>query len=82
MADRRPRRCSRLACWNFGFADARSPKSSGEAKFGRVVAANGTEVLIAVDVGDEDSDATLKLNVTDINRGGAVRLQSFKLVLP
>jgi hypothetical protein len=57
----------------------------GEARFGRVVAANGIEV-IAFDVGDVSSDvssdATFKLTPTLIHAGGPVKLNSFKLVLP
>ena len=51
--------------------------SGRRGKFGRVVAANGTEV-IAFDVGPEGSDCTLRLTPTSI----VVRLNSFKLVMP
>ena len=55
--------------------------SGRRGKFGRVVAANGTEV-IAFDVGPEGSDCTLRLTPTSIYAGVVVRLNSFKLVMP
>ena len=47
----------------------------------RIVAADGSEIF-SCDVGDADSDAVVKLNTTKIYRGGPVRLQSFRLVMP
>ena len=47
----------------------------------RVVAADGSEIF-SCDVGDENSDAVIKLNTTKIYRGGPVRLKSFRLVMP
>jgi hypothetical protein len=34
------------------------------------------------DVGGPDSDAVIKLTTTAINRGGPVRLTSFRLAMP
>ena len=47
----------------------------------RILASDGSEVF-SCDVGDENSDAVIKLNTTKIYRGGPVRLQSFRLVMP
>ena len=47
----------------------------------RIVAADGSEIF-SCDVGDENSEAVIKLNTTRIYRGGPVRLQSFRLVMP
>ena len=59
-----------------GIATAR-----GVAETGRVVAADGEEVF-SCDVGDEDSDAVIRLSTTQISRGGPVRINSFKLLMP
>jgi hypothetical protein len=56
-------------------------QSSGTATTARILAADGSEIL-SCDCGDENSDAVVKLNTTRIYRGGPVRLQSFKLVMP
>ena len=42
---------------------------------------DGSEVL-ACDVGDENSDATIKLTPQKITAGAPVRIQSFKLAMP
>jgi hypothetical protein len=55
--------------------------AQGNAISARIVAADGSEVL-SCDVGDENSDAVVKLNTTKIYRGGPVRLTSFRLVMP
>ena len=54
---------------------------TGEARFARAVAADGTEVF-SCDCGDANSDAVLKLTPTEIHAGGRVRLDSFRLVMP
>jgi hypothetical protein len=54
----------------------------GSASSARIVASDGSEVL-ACDVGDENSDAVIKLTgTTMIYRGQPVRLHSFRLVMP
>ena len=55
--------------------------AQGIATSARIVGADGSEVL-SCDVGDENSDAVIKLNTTKIYRGGPIRLQSFRLVMP
>ena len=55
--------------------------AKGTATSARIVAADGSEIF-SCDVGDEDSDAVVTLNTTKIYRGGPVRLQSFRLVMP
>jgi hypothetical protein len=55
--------------------------AQGNAMSARVVSRNGNE-LFSCDVGDETSDAVIKLNTTKIYRGGPVRLHSFRLVMP
>ena len=55
--------------------------AQGTASTARVVGPNGSEVFTC-DVGDEKSDAVIKLNTTKIYRGGPVRLRSFRLVMP
>jgi hypothetical protein len=52
--------------------------AQGVASSARVLAADGSEVL-SCDVGDENSDAVIKLNTTRIYRNGPVRLASFRL---
>jgi hypothetical protein len=54
---------------------------NGMATGARIVGADGTEIALC-DVGDENSDAVIKLNTTKIYRGGPVRLSSFRLVMP
>jgi hypothetical protein len=54
----------------------------GSASSARIVAMDGSEVL-SCDVGDENSDAVIKLTgTTMIHRGQPVRLNSFRLVMP
>lgn len=55
--------------------------AQGTATSARILGADGTEVVLC-DVGDEQSDAVIKLNTTKIYRGGPVRLKSFRLVMP
>jgi len=47
----------------------------------RIVGRTGIEVF-SCDVGDEQSDAVIKLNTTKIFRGGPVRLTHFQLLMP
>ena len=54
---------------------------TGEAEFGRVLAADGSEVF-SCDVGDENSDAVIKLYPPMIYAGAPVRLNSFRLSMP
>ena len=54
---------------------------TGTATFARVLGADGSEVLTC-DVGDEESDATIKLTPQKITAGVPVRIQSFKLAMP
>jgi len=55
--------------------------ANGTATSARIIAADGSEIF-SCDVGDADSDAVVTLNTTKIYRGGPVRLQSFRLVMP
>ena len=55
--------------------------AQGTATDARIIGADGSEIL-SCDVGDENSDAVIKLNTTKIYRGGPVRLSSFRLVMP
>src|SRR5262245_19144699 len=55
--------------------------AQGTATGARIVGADGTEVVLC-DVGDEQSDAVIKLNTTRIFRGGPVPLRSFRLAMP
>jgi predicted aspartyl protease len=54
---------------------------SGQATTGRIVAADGSEILLC-DVGTLDSDAVIKFGTTSISFGAPVRLDSFKLSMP
>ena len=47
--------------------------AQGNATSARILAADGSEIL-SCDVGDENSDAVVKLNTMTIYRGGPVRL--------
>ena len=62
-------------------AEEDAAPAQGNAMSARIVAANGSEIL-SCDVGDESSDAVIKLNTIKIFRGGPVRLKSFRLVMP
>jgi hypothetical protein len=53
----------------------------GNVTDARILGADGSEIF-SCDVGDLDSDAVIKLNTTKIYRGGPVRLESFRLVMP
>jgi hypothetical protein len=55
--------------------------AQGNAISARINGSNGSEVF-SCDVGDEKSDAAIKLNTTKIYRGGPVQLKSFRLVMP
>jgi len=55
--------------------------AQGTVSSARILGADGSEVF-SCDVGDENSDAVIKLNTTKIYRGGPVRLSSFRLVMP
>jgi hypothetical protein len=55
--------------------------AAGRATTARIIAADGAE-LVAVDVGDETSDAVVRLGTVQISRGAPVRLNSFKLAMP
>jgi len=55
--------------------------AQGNVTSARIVGPTGDEVL-SCDVGDESSDAVIKLNTTKIYRGSPVRLTSFRLVMP
>jgi len=55
--------------------------AEGTVTTARIVGGTGLEVF-SCDVGDESSDAVMKLNTTKIYRGGPVRLTSFRLAMP
>jgi hypothetical protein len=55
--------------------------AQGNATAARILGSDGSEVF-SCDVGDENSDAVIKLNTTKIFRGGPVRLKSFRLAMP
>ena len=50
----------------------------GTATAARVVAADGSEIF-SCDVGDENSDAVVRLTYHQINRGAPVLINSFRL---
>jgi hypothetical protein len=52
--------------------------AQGNAATARILAANGIEVF-SCDVGDENSNATIRLNTNKIYRNGPVRITSFRL---
>lgn len=52
--------------------------AQGNAANARILASDGSEIFHC-DIGDENSDAVIKLNTTRIFRGGPVRLSSFRL---
>lgn len=54
---------------------------TGRAESARIVGADGSEIF-SCDVGDENSDAVLKLNPVQITRGAPVQLRSFRLAMP
>jgi hypothetical protein len=51
---------------------------AGQLAAARIVASNGNLILLC-DVGDENSDAVIKLNTVQVPRGSPVRLNSFVL---
>jgi hypothetical protein len=55
--------------------------AQGIVEIAHVVASDGSKIF-SCDVGDENSDAVIKLNTTKIYRGGPVRLKSFRLAMP
>lgn len=56
--------------------------STGDAKFARVLAVDGREAFVC-DVGDQNSDAVIKLAPdAQIKAGTNVQLESFRLVMP
>jgi hypothetical protein len=62
-------------------AEEDSALAQGTVTMARIIGGNGGTVFLCT-VGDEDSDAVIKLNTTKIYRGGPVRLQSFRLAMP
>jgi hypothetical protein len=54
---------------------------TGIATRARILGPDGREVF-ACDVGNEKSDAVIRLNTTRIFRGGPVQMRSFRLVMP
>jgi hypothetical protein len=55
---------------------------AGNAEFARIVEADGITPILSCDVGDEKSNAVIKLSGTQINRGAPVRINSFRLAMP
>ena len=62
-------------------AEEHAAPEDGNASLARILTADGSEVF-SCDVGDEKSDAVIKLNTTRIHRNGPVRLTSFRLGMP
>lgn len=62
-------------------AEEDAAPAQGDAVTARIMATDGSEIF-SCDVGDEQSDAVIKLNTTRIFRGGPVRLKSFRLSMP
>ena len=62
-------------------AEEDSALAQGTITMARIFGASGDEVF-SCDVGDENSNAVIKLNTTKIYRGGPVRLTSFRLAMP
>jgi hypothetical protein len=56
-------------------------RAKGNAMAARVVAADGNEIF-SCDVGDENSDAVIRLTSLQINRGAPVLINSFRLGMP
>ena len=54
---------------------------NGTATAARIVGRDGTEVFTC-DVGDESSDAVIKLSSAQISLGGSVSISSFRLAMP
>lgn len=55
--------------------------AQGSVALAHIISATGDQIF-ACDVGDLNSEATIKLNTTKIYAGGPVRLTSFRLVMP
>lgn len=55
--------------------------AQGSEETARIVAADGSEIF-SCDVGDERSDAVVKLNPVLITRGAPARINSFRLSMP
>jgi hypothetical protein len=55
--------------------------ATGTAAFARVLTRTGVEVF-SCDVGNRNSNAVIKLSTTQIDQGGLVRLDSFRLSMP
>ena len=53
----------------------------GQAATARILSSDGDEIL-QCDIGDEVSDAVIKLNTTQIFRNSPVRIRSFTLSMP
>jgi len=53
----------------------------GQAATARILASDGNEIL-SCDVGDENSDAVIRLNTTQVYRNSPVRIRSFTLAMP
>jgi hypothetical protein len=53
----------------------------GQAATARILALDGNEIL-SCDVGDQNSDAVIRLNNTSIDRGVPIRIRSFTLAMP
>jgi len=53
----------------------------GQAAKARILASDGSEIL-QCDIGDENSDAVIRLNTTQIYRNSPVRIRSFTLAMP
>src|SRR5262245_27722873 len=62
-------------------AEEDSALAQGQAMTANILAADG-DVVFACDVGDENSDAVIRLNTARIFRGSPVRLNSFRLSMP
>ena len=56
-------------------------RAKGYAMSARVVAADGSEIF-SCDVGDENSDAVIRLTSLQISRGAPVLINSFRLGMP
>jgi hypothetical protein len=62
-------------------AEENAAPAQGIVETAHVLAADGSRIF-SCDVGDDNSDAVIKLNTTKIFRGGPVRLKSFRLAMP
>jgi hypothetical protein len=62
-------------------AEEDAARAQGIVEIAHILAADGSRIF-SCDVGDEGSDAVIKLNTTKIFRGGPVRLKSFRLAMP